>query len=283
MPLEYLVTYEAENQYENVVNDAYWQFLVIPEENETQEVVGIDFSNSLKAINQFSINGYGFKTIRVHPKQTFQEIAFKATFKVIKKEINPFSFDLLPVIAEEYALISSPDFIIDFEPYLKRTVFTTLPTQSENIFLFDRTKSIFDNLQQLNTWVFYHIYFTTGVTDVKTLLDEIIEKRQGVCQDFSHLFCAIGRKNSVPIRYVSGYLHQGNNYFGDAQMHAWVEAFIPNIGWVGFDPTNNILANNDHIKVAHGKDYNDCSPLKGIVYTIGKNETKHTVEVSAQQ
>lgn len=283
MPLEYSITYVAENQYESVVNDAYWQFLIIPEENETQELLSVDFNNSLKAINQFSINGYGFKTIRVHPKQKFEDIAFKATFKVAKKEVDPFNFDLLPDIPEEYIVINSLEFKIDFEPYLKKTVFTTLPIKDENIFLFDTSKSLFDNLQQLNNWVFLHVYFKTGVTDVHTILDEIIDKRHGVCQDFSHLFCAIARKNNVPVRYVSGYLHQGNNYFGDSQMHAWVEAFIPNVGWVGFDPTNNILANNDHIKVAHGKDYNDCSPLKGVVYTLGGNETKHSVEVSSQQ
>ena len=283
MPLEYSVTYAAENQYESVVNDAYWQFLIIPEENDTQELVSVDFYNSLKAVNQFSINGFGFKTIRVHPKQKFEEISFKATFKLIKKEVDPFNFNLLPSISEEYNSINSFEFKIDFESYLKNTLYTTLPAKDETIYIFDTCKSVFENLQHLNHWVFFHIYFKTGVTTVSTLLEEVIDNRHGVCQDFAHLFCAIARKNNVPVRYVSGYLHQGNNYFGDSQMHAWVEAFVPNVGWVGFDPTNDILANNDHIKVAHGKDYNDCSPLKGVVYTLGKNESTHSVEVSAQQ
>jgi len=283
MPLEYSVTYTAENQYESIVNDAYWQFLIIPENNETQELLSMDFTNSLKAVNQFSINGYGFKTIRVHPKQQFEDISFKATFKLVKKEVDLFGFDLLPNLKEDYGQIHSLDFKIDFEPFLRQTPFTTLPLQNKDIFHFDTSKSIFDNLNNLNHWVFIHIYFKTGVTDVNTLLEEVIAKRHGVCQDFSHLFCAIARQNGIPVRYVSGYLHQGHGYFGDSQMHAWVEAFIPNVGWVGFDPTNNILANNDHIKVAHGKDYNDCSPLKGIVFSAGKNETKHSVAIMAQQ
>lgn len=283
MPLEYSVTYTAENQYENRVNDAHWQFLIIPEDNGNQELLSFDFYNSLKAVNQFSFNGYGFKTIRVHPRQQFKEISFKATFKVLKKEVALFGFDLLPNLKEDYGLIDSLDFKIDFEPFLRQTRFTTLPPQNKDIFRFDTSKSIFDNLQNLNHWVFIHIYFKTGVTNVNTLLEEVITKRHGVCQDFSHLFCAIARENGIPTRYVSGYLHQGHGYFGDSQMHAWVEAFIPNVGWMGFDPTNNILANSDHIKVAHGKDYNDCSPLKGIVYATGKNETKHSVAVMAQQ
>ena len=140
-----------------------------------------------------------------------------------------------------------------------------------------------DNLIALNKWVYIHIYFKTDVTHIGTLLDDIIENRHGVCQDFSHLFIAIARQNGIPTRYVSGYLHQGDGFFGDSQMHAWVESFVPNVGWIGFDPTNNLLANHNHIKVSHGKDYNDCPPIKGIVYTSGKNETKYSVEVSYQQ
>ncbi len=283
MPLEYSITYKAENTYEHWVNDAHWQFLIIPENNASQEFVGVEFTNSLNAINEYSINGYGFKTIRVHPKQRFKTISFEASFRLIKKEVNPFDFQPEVDISKSYHHIQKLVFKVDYESFLKRTRFTTLPNKNESLFQFDRTKSIFENLQILNEWTFTHIYFKTDVTDVETTLDEIIAKRHGVCQDFTHLFCALARQNGIPTRYVSGYLHQGNGYFGDSQMHAWAEAFVPEIGWLGFDPTNNLLANTSHIKIAHGKDYNDCSPLKGIVYTTGKNETKHTVKVASQQ
>ena len=82
---------------------------------------------------------------------------------------------------------------------------------------------------------------------------------------------------------MSGYIHQGNNYFGDLQMHAWVEVLLPNIGWIGFDPTNDILVAQNHIKVCHGKDYKDCSPLKGVVYSCGDNETEYSVKVQSSQ
>ncbi len=283
MSLEYSISYKAENEYENWVHDAHWQFLIIPEQNDTQQFVSVDFSNSVLAINEYSINGYGFQTIRVRPKQKFKQISFEANFKLIKKEVNPFDFEPNQNIKLEYDRIEEADFKVDFEPFLRRTRFTTLPAVHCDIFKFDHQKSIFENIQGLNHWTFIHVYFKTGVTDVETTLDEIIAKRHGVCQDFTHLFCAIARQNGIPARYVSGYLHQGNGYFGDSQMHAWAEVFIPNIGWVGFDPTNNIMANTNHIKVSHGKDYNDCSPLRGVVYTTGRNETTHSVNVSSQQ
>lgn len=283
MSLEYSITYKAENTYEQWVNDAHWQFLILPEENSSQELITTDFTNSLNAINEHSINGYGFQTIRVHPKKKFKQITFEATCKVIKKEVNPFDFSLDQHIPNTYAHIEAIDFKVVNESFLRKTRFTTIPETNADLFCFDRTKSIFENLQALNEWTFKHIFFKTGVTDVNTSLDEIIEKRHGVCQDFTHLFCALARQNGIPARYVSGYLHQGNGYFGDSQMHAWAEVFVPNLGWIGFDSTNNLIANENHIKVAHGKDYFDCPPIKGVVFTTGSNETRHSVVVASQQ
>jgi len=283
MTLEYSVTYYAENTYEHSVDNANWQFLIIPELNATQEFISTEFSNSLNENIEYSINGYGFKTIRINPKQKFKKISFKAVFRLVKKEMKPFDFQPQRKILASYEHLRELEFKVNNESFLKPTRFTTIPKKQSHIFQFDTTKSIFENLQELNKWTFVHIYFKTDVTDVNTTLDEIIAKRHGVCQDFTHLFCALSRINGIPARYVSGYLHQGNGYFGDSQMHAWAESYIPEVGWVGFDPTNNLIANTNHIKVAHGKDYGDCSPLKGVVYTAGENKTKHTIKVMGKQ
>ncbi len=280
---EYSISYKSENKYENQVNGALWQFLIIPEENKTQSGVITQFSNSLGANYEFSINGYGFKTIRVHPKQKFRKLSFEASFKLLKEEVNPFDFSPSQDHEADYRSIAHLNFKADHEPFLKRTHFTTFPGKSAHIFNLDHSKSIFENLQRLNHTTSKLIAFEAGITDVETTLDTVMGKKRGVCQDYSHLFCALARQNGIPARYVSGYLHQGNGYFGDSQMHAWAEAYIPNVGWLGFDPSNNLLANANHIKVAHGKDYRDCSPLKGVVYTTGKNETNYSVQVSSHQ
>ncbi|WP_276166574.1 transglutaminase-like domain-containing protein [Zobellia alginiliquefaciens] len=282
MSLEYAITYKAENTYQEWVHDAYWQFTVVPEENESQQFIAVDFENSLNAKNEFSINGYGFKTIRVHPKDKFKEISFEANFKLIKKEINPFDFEPDTDVSKSYKKIKELDFKIDYEAFLKKTHYTLIPEEKTKLFEFDKEKSVFDNLLALNKYTYNFIQFNAEATDVHTTLSELLKIRQGVCQDFTHLFCALARANSIPARYVSGYLHQGNGYFGDSQMHAWAEAYVPFVGWIGLDPTNDILAGTNHIKVAHGKDYSDCSPLKGVVYTAGKNETAHSVQVSSQ-
>lgn len=283
MTKEYSISYIATNTYENWVENAHWQFLIIPQENKTQEYVITEFSNSIDALNEYSINGYGFNTIRVNPKKKFKEIVFNANFKLIKKEFNPFDFGTTEDIQVAYDTLQQLDFKIANEPFLKKTHFTSLPDTRASLFTFDPKKSLFQNVQDLNSYTYEFIHFRTGTTDVHTTLSTILKNKQGVCQDFSHLFCAMAKQNGLPARYVSGYLHHGNGFFGDSQMHAWAEVHIPGIGWLGFDPTNNLLANENHIKVAHGKDYTDCAPLRGVVNTEGKNQTTHAVKVSSAQ
>jgi transglutaminase-like putative cysteine protease len=283
MALEYTITYHAENEYDRSVNNAVWQFLIIPENNDNQEVFDIHFNNSLNIPLQYSVNGFGFKTLRLRPRISFRQVQFEAQFKVLKQEVNPFDFIPAKNHGETYLQIDSLEFKAEHEPFLRTTPYTLIPPGQEELYLFDKEQGIFENLMALNHWVSLHLYFQPGVTHVGTTLEEVIRRRKGVCQDFTHLFCGLARKNGVPVRYVSGYLHQGIGYFGDSQMHAWAEAFVPEAGWTGFDPTNDLLAGDNHIKVAHGKDYQDCAPLKGVIFAPGENQTKHSVEVSARQ
>lgn len=280
---EYTVTYRSENYYDDWVNDAYWQFLILPFENETQKLVNFDFSNSLHCINQPSINGFGFKTIKVHPKKKFKQITFEAVFKVHKTALKTPQTKINSDIESAFKEINSLDFHITFERYLKSTRLTKLPEERERIFSFDSNQGIFENLNDLNNWIHSSFEYVSGITDTTTTLETLLKQKSGVCQDFAHLFCAISRQNKVPCRYVSGYLNHESGYLGDSQMHAWVEAYIPRFGWIGLDPTNNILANTNHIKVCHGKDYNDCPPIKGVVFSKGLHKTTHSVVVKYQQ
>ncbi|MGB5377094.1 transglutaminase-like domain-containing protein [Muriicola sp.] len=283
MSLEYTIVYKAENVYDHPVKEARWQFLITPHENPNQQLESISFKNSMNFPHEFSTNAYGFKTIRILAKAPFKAISFEASFTLLKEQTNPFDFIFPYDQAEEYSKYQQLQFRVEHEPFLRKTPLTSLLEHHSQFFDYKHHKFVFENLQALNTWVFEKIFYTPGATDVNTTLDEMLEHRKGVCQDFAHLFCAIARQHGIPCRYVSGYLHQGNGYFGDSQMHAWTEAYIEGIGWVGFDPTNNLIANENHIKVAHGKDYSDCSPLKGILYSKGGNTTNHSVQVHGQQ
>lgn len=264
-------------------NGAVWQFLITPEANSTQNLYQSVFTNSESEPVENSINGYGFPTHRISTRKQIKEISFTGEFTLLKDEINPFENYSYQDTEEEYKVLDSLELKSNFETFLRETRLTALPPEHKDYFDFDTYKRVFENLQILNEKVYRSINFTVGITHTETTIKDILKLQAGVCQDFAHLFCAVARKNKVPTRYVSGYLHQGNGFFGDSQMHAWVECYIPNTGWVGFDPTNNILADHNHIKVCHGKNYMDCSPLKGIVFTAGSNETEYKVLVSSQQ
>lgn len=278
----YTIAYQAENAYDYPVIESTWQFLIIPEENASQSKPQIRFTSSEDSPWELSENGFGFPVIRIRNRHSLESIRFKAEFSLVKQEVNPFDFD--PGLLQPYepAELSQLAFRLRFDTFLKCSSLTSLP-QAAAVFTFEPGKDILENLQALNSWVFNDLKYTAGVTHVDTTLEEVIALRKGVCQDFAHLFIGIARAHGIPARYVSGYLHQGLGYFGDAQMHAWVEAYVPQVGWLGFDPTNNMLAATNHIKVAHGRDYNDCAPLKGVVYGPGGNRSKHQVQVASQQ
>src|SRR5262249_48124560 len=111
-----------------------------------------------------------------------------------------------------------------------------------------------------------HGFFTyrQDVTEIDTPIADFIEAGVGVCQDYTHAMLALCRMLGIPSRYVSGYLETapGRNLGSDAS-HAWVEAYLPGSGWVGFDPTNGITAGQNYVKVGHGRDYDHVPPVEG--------------------
>jgi transglutaminase-like putative cysteine protease len=108
------------------------------------------------------------------------------------------------------------------------------------------------------------VEYSPGDTHVHTTGAEALEQGSGVCQDHAHIFCAVCRVLGVPTRYVSGYLTQGPGHAPHFASHAWAEAFVDDLGWVGFDPTNGTCATEAHIRTAIGLDYAEASPVRGV-------------------
>ncbi len=138
-------------------------------------------------------------------------------------------------------------------------------------------------VQQINTAIYNAFDYTQNITRVDSPIDDALDKRLGVCQDFAHIMTALLRDLGIPCRYVSGYLyHVRDEDRSDLDAsHAWVEAWLPGLGWVGFDPTNNMVCNEQHIRVAVGRDYADVPPTKGVF--IGEAESVLEVEVKVTE
>jgi transglutaminase-like putative cysteine protease len=114
--------------------------------------------------------------------------------------------------------------------------------------------------------------FAPGATTVSTPVDEVLERRAGVCQDFAHVTIAGLRGLGLAARYVSGYLETlppegAERLVGADVSHAWVSVFVPGVGWIDLDPTNDQFVNDRYVTVAWGRDYTDVPPLKGVIFT----------------
>ena len=137
----------------------------------------------------------------------------------------------------------------------------------------------------VNRRIFSDFKFDPTATTVATPLEEVLEKRRGVCQDFAHLAIACLRSLGLPARYVSGYLRTRppagkERLVGADASHAWFAVFCPDVGWVDFDPTNNVLPAEEHITVAFGRDYSDVSPVSGVITGGGAHVVKVSVDVA---
>jgi len=106
--------------------------------------------------------------------------------------------------------------------------------------------------------------YDRAVTNVYSSVDEVLELRAGVCQDFAHLFIAVARAMGVPARYVSGYIHLPGDKGATTASHAWGEAWVPGRGWIGYDATRPVRASEHHVRLAVGRDYTDAAPTRGI-------------------
>lgn len=147
-------------------------------------------------------------------------------------------------------------------------------------------KDSMELVSELMTRVYKEFSYVPGATDTMTPLETLLEEKKGVCQDFAHVMIAGLRKIGIPARYVSGYLETipppgQEKLQGADATHAWIEAYSAATGWVGFDPTNDRIPAHQHIKIAHGRDYFDVQPLKGLF--VGSGGQALSVEVDVER
>ena len=135
-------------------------------------------------------------------------------------------------------------------------------------------------LVRLSGTVYEAFQYVPGSTSAVSPIEHILESGKGVCQDYAHVMISIARSWGVPSRYISGYLYVEDDVgqpIPAAAGHAWVECRLPGLGWVGFDPTNNWIVGQQHVRVAVGRDYHDVAPTRGIFH--GGGDTRLEVEV----
>ncbi len=170
-------------------------------------------------------------------------------------------------------LFESPH--IRFSPGLVKYVAGSFPPK----------RPFLDAVLELNHRIHEEFAFDDSATSVSTPLAEVLELRRGVCQDFAHLMTGCLRALGLPARYVSGYIlttpPPGHvRMVGADASHAWVSVFCPVAGWVDFDPTNDLVVDNEHITLAWGRDFSDVAPMRGVILGGGDQELEVHVTVT---
>ncbi len=161
---------------------------------------------------------------------------------------------------------------------------------SREIFKFARPsfpegRPLLEAVRDLTARIYQGFTYQSGATDVATPVEEVLRTKRGVCQDFAHIEIACLRAVGLAARYVSGYLltrpPEGQpKLIGADASHAWISVWAPETGWVDFDPTNNITPKEEHIALAFGRDFQDVSPVSGVLLGGGEHEVEVAVDVN---
>jgi len=141
-------------------------------------------------------------------------------------------------------------------------------------------RPLVESLRELQHRINGEFEYKPQSTEIGVPLQEVLEKRHGVCQDFAHVMIGALRSAGLAARYVSGYLRSGKDVQGAEASHAWVSAYVPGVGWVDFDPTNDVMPTDGHVTVGWGRDYGDVTPLKGVALGGGGQTVDVEVHVA---
>ena len=147
-------------------------------------------------------------------------------------------------------------------------------------------RPVLEAVMDLTTRIHRDFRYDAKATTLATPLGEVLQQRRGVCQDFAHLQIGCLRSLGLAARYVSGYLQTRapagrERLVGADASHAWISAYCPGVGWVDFDPTNNLIPSLQHVTIAWGRDYDDISPIKGVILGGGSHTMSIAVDVAA--
>lgn len=273
---DFRIRHITKYSYPSPVIDSANQVILFPLEDALQEVkkheLIITHNPPVEIFSDYFGNRVGlFSVIKPHTELTIESI-----LEVIVHEASlPATDNPVPAQWENLGLIREQYPYMDF-------MLPELCESYDEIFaivksLLNDSSTPFSIARQLSNFVYQQFEYKKGITSVETKVDEIWKLKAGVCQDFAHVLLVMLRIVGIPARYVSGYICPKNQELrGAGATHAWVEAYIPFHGWIGLDPTNNCIAGDRHVRLAIGRNFTDCTPVKGTY----KGSSQHTLEVS---
>ena len=270
------ITHITRYTYPSVVIDSANQIMLFPVNDEQQEVkkhkLIITQQPPVEVYTDYFGNQAGvFSVIKPHT-----ELIIQSEIEVITLEV-PIPEDKTPPAQQWESLqaIKEQNPYMDFLTQKNFDVFAEVLATAGS--MINESTSPFSTAQIIAAFIYNNFEYKKGITSVETKVDEIWKLKAGVCQDFAHILLVMLRMIGIPARYVSGYICPKNHELrGEGATHAWVEAYIPFHGWIGLDPTNNCTVSDRHVRLAIGRNFSDCTPVKGTY----RGSSEHKLEVS---
>lgn len=273
---EYHIQHITRYSYASTVIDCTNQLMLYPI-NDNQQVVKlhelkITGSPAVEVFTDYFGNRVGvFSLVKPH-----NELEIESVIEVITQPVEAPADQVSAT--EQWAELKRLDEVYPFMDFLQKEKMDGEAELQRIISgIVDKNQSPFVNACALSQYVFENFEYKKGVTNVETQVDEILRLKAGVCQDFAHVLLVMLHLIDIPARYVSGYICPKNHELrGEGATHAWVEAHIPFFGWLGLDPTNNCIVSDRHVRLAVGRNFSDCTPVKGTY----KGSSEHRLDVS---
>jgi transglutaminase-like putative cysteine protease len=224
-----------------------------------------------------------FSIEQLHPHLTV------TSKSIVERRVPDYSLERSPTWGEVASTVQAPrtdrdrhaiEFLHDSRHCQRSSTFLEYAAEIAN-----DHRTFVDCVQMLNAKIYHEMRYSPDATQVSTKPVEALAKKKGVCQDFAQIAICCLRSLGIPARYVSGYLLTQpapgkEKLIGADASHAWLSAYAGDLGWIDFDPTNNVLPGIEHITVAWGRDYADVAPIHGVF--IGGGYTQLSVSVDVQ-
>jgi transglutaminase-like putative cysteine protease len=266
--------------YEGPVRDSANQIILFPVKDEYQEVLKHELTITGEPVVDVHKDYYGNEIGNFTHAEPHSLLTIDSHVEVITKP-RPALKDEAEKEAQ-WAHLEELRWQVPYIDFLKQETFASFAEVLASVCPEKaRRQTPLQAALQLRNYVYEQFKYIKGITSVESTLDEVWKLKAGVCQDFAHILLVLLHQIGIPARYVSGYICPNRNGMrGEGATHAWIEAYIPNNGWVGLDPTNNCVADDLHVRLAVGRSFSDCSPVKGTYKGTAGQKLEVGVSVS---
>jgi transglutaminase-like putative cysteine protease/predicted glutamine amidotransferase len=278
-PRTYDIVHRTVYRYTKPIERSLHVLRLTPYHDRYQNLRAHDLKISVSGSSRDYEDVFGNRVKRLNIESPFSEMVIEARSTVQLLDVDPLGFGPLRV-SSTIPLVWMPWQRQVLDPFLLPSELpeTELAELAEYAMSFVKRNDydLLDTLLDINQSIYKEYTYLQNSTTLSTTPFEVYVNRRGVCQDFTNLMICLARLLGVPARYVCGYIYTGPKAQNTAQSeasHAWVQLYLPQIGWKGFDPTNGILTQTEHVRVAVGRNYLDATPTSGTIFVGGGGET----------